>query len=69
MSNFSNKPQIGVSACLARQAVRFDGGFMLFADFGPTKLRFPNKTEGIPRIKFLKADSFLLSFDEKYIKG
>ena len=28
MSNISNKPQIGVSACLASQAVRFDGGFI-----------------------------------------
>ena len=28
MSNVSNKPQIGVSACLASQAVRFDGGFI-----------------------------------------
>jgi uncharacterized protein YbgA (DUF1722 family)/uncharacterized protein YbbK (DUF523 family) len=32
MSNITNKvqdkPQIGVSACLARQAVRFDGGFI-----------------------------------------
>ena len=28
MSNISKKPQIGVSACLASQAVRFDGGFM-----------------------------------------
>ena len=27
-SNISNKPQIGVSACLASQAVRFDGGFI-----------------------------------------
>ena len=28
MSNLSNKPLIGVSACLASQAVRFDGGFI-----------------------------------------
>ena len=28
MSHFSSKPQIGVSACLASQAVRFDGGFI-----------------------------------------
>ena len=28
MSNLSDRPQIGVSACLAKQAVRFDGGFI-----------------------------------------
>ncbi len=28
MSELTAKPQIGVSACLARQAVRFDGGFI-----------------------------------------
>lgn len=28
MSNLLNKPQIGVSACLARQAVRFDGCYI-----------------------------------------
>jgi len=28
MSNLPNRPQIGVSACLASQAVRFDGGFI-----------------------------------------
>ena len=28
MTNFSTKPQIGVSACLTGKAVRFDGGFI-----------------------------------------
>jgi len=28
MSQLQDKPQIGVSACLAKQAVRFDGGFI-----------------------------------------
>ena len=28
MSNLLSKPQIGASACLARQAVRFDGGYI-----------------------------------------